>query len=110
MVDIPPNRPEYRRVLFHEPVSLEPDPTLSEIESAGGGLEGNYGSHTVAKDTFFISGEIPRQTTYEGRILGDIQYEPKQGKWETDELIMEERFVMRKVKGNPSVCQFLALL
>ncbi|KAF4999562.1 hypothetical protein FDECE_11483 [Fusarium decemcellulare] len=99
-VVVPPNRPEYRGVMLHEPISLEPDPTLDEIESAGGKLENNSQPQTVLDDTFLISSEIPRKTEYEGGIRGGIRYEPKSGKWETDELIMDERFVMCKLKDK----------
>ncbi|KAM5345916.1 hypothetical protein ACJ41O_011777 [Fusarium nematophilum] len=95
-VVVPPNRPAYRGVMFHEPISLEPDPTLDEIEGAGGKLENNEQPQTVLNDMFLISSEIPRLTEYEGGIRGGIRYEPESGEWETDEFIMDERFVMYK--------------
>ncbi|CAM1508878.1 Fc.00g026170.m01.CDS01 [Cosmosporella sp. VM-42] len=98
LVDVPLNRPEYRGVMFHEPISLEPDPTLNEIKEVGGRLQGSNGAHMVVNSTYFVSGEIPRQTAYEGGIPGGIRFE--NGKWETDELIMEERYVMCKIKGK----------
>lgn len=100
LVDVPPDRPAYRGVMFKQPISLEADPTLQEIEAAGGKLDGTREVRTTLDGMFLVSGEIPRQTEYESGIRGGIRFEPDTGKWETDELIKEERFIMCKIKGN----------
>ncbi|KAJ3539922.1 hypothetical protein NM208_g5287 [Fusarium decemcellulare] len=100
VVALPPGRPDYRGVMFDEPVSLEPDPALQEIQDAGGEIETIDEACTLVDGMFLISGDIPRQTAYEGGIPGGIRYDSATGKWTTDELIMEERFVMCKIKGK----------
>ncbi|KEZ45762.1 hypothetical protein SAPIO_CDS1565 [Scedosporium apiospermum] len=100
VVALPPNRPDYRGVMFDAPVSLEPDPTLQEIQDAGGNIEVIDQGRTVLDGMFFISGDIPRETSYEGGIPGGIRYSIESGKWTKDELIMEERYVMCNIKGK----------
>ncbi|VUC32464.1 unnamed protein product [Clonostachys rosea] len=100
VVALPPDRPDYRGVMFDAPVSLEPDPSLLEIENAGGKIETVHNACTVLDDMFFISGDIPRETSYEGGIPSGIRYSAQTGRWTTDELIMEERYVMCKIKDK----------
>ncbi|KAI8716721.1 Lactamase-B domain-containing protein [Fusarium sp. LHS14.1] len=99
-VALPPDRPDYRGVMFDEPISLEPDPTLEEIQGAGGEVETMSHASTVLDGMFLVSGDIPRRTAYEGGIPGGIRYDSTTEKWTRDELIMEERFVMCKLKGK----------
>ncbi|KAJ4252396.1 hypothetical protein NW762_010994 [Fusarium torreyae] len=100
IVALPLDKPDYRGVMFDQPISLEPDPTMKEIQDAGGRTIVVDQACTVLEDTFLISGEIPRQTPYEGGIPGGIRYDLSKAKWTQDELIMEERFVMCKLKGR----------
>lgn len=100
LVALPPNRPDYRGVMFDEPVSLEPDPTLQEIRDAGGSIEVIHEARTLLDGMFYISGDIPRKTSYEGGIPGGIRYSMQSGEWTEDELIMEERYVMCNLKGK----------
>ncbi|KAI8663748.1 Lactamase-B domain-containing protein [Fusarium keratoplasticum] len=100
VVALPPDRPDYRGAMFDEPVSLEPDPTLEEIQRAGGKVETVNHAGTVLDGMFLVSGDIPRRTAYEGGIPGGIRYDSTTKKWTPDELIMEERFVMCKLKGK----------
>ncbi|KAI1388388.1 Metallo-hydrolase/oxidoreductase [Hypoxylon trugodes] len=100
VVDVHPDRPEFRGVMTSEPISLEPDPSFEEIENAGAELVRSDEVHTALDDMFLISGEIPRLTEYEGGIRGGIRYNTENGKWETDELIMDERLVMCNLKGK----------
>ncbi|KAI4858747.1 Metallo-hydrolase/oxidoreductase [Hypoxylon rubiginosum] len=99
VVDLHPDRPDFRGVMAHEPISLEPDPSFAEIEEAGAAVFTSDEVHTALDDTFLISGSIPRRTSYEGGIRGGIRFTPE-GKWEKDELIMDERLVMCNLKGR----------
>ena len=102
IVDLHPNRPEYRGMLTPTGVaiSLEADPTFDEVENAGATLEKHGEAHTVLDDMFLVSGEIPRETAYELGIKGGIRYTPGAGKWITDELISDERHVVCNLKGE----------
>lgn len=100
IVDLHPNRPAYRG--FKTPkgnISLEADPTFSELEAAGGKVVKHAEDHTVLDDMFFVSGEIPRNAAYEVGIPNGIKLNDK-GAWEPDPLIKDERFVMCNLKGK----------
>ncbi|KAI6086599.1 Metallo-hydrolase/oxidoreductase [Hypoxylon rubiginosum] len=99
VVDLYPDRPDYRGVMVQQPISLEADPSFAEIEDAGATVFKSGDVHTALDDTFLISGAIPRRTTYEGGIRGGIRFTPE-GNWEKDELIMDERLVMCNLKGR----------
>lgn len=53
---------------------------------------------TLLDDFFMISGEVPRVTSYEIGLKG--QMAKINGKWEKDELIKDEQFLMVNVKGK----------
>lgn len=100
-VDVHPERPELRGfTLMGNPVSLEPDPTFEEMSDAGAKLVKEKDGHTALDDTFFISGEIPRVTDYEKGALGGLTLDVNAGKWENDEMIKDERFVVINLKGT----------
>ncbi len=48
---------------------------------------------------FYLSDEIPRVTSYEKGLLGQVRQTPV-GEWEKDELIMDERFVAVHVRDK----------
>jgi 7,8-dihydropterin-6-yl-methyl-4-(beta-D-ribofuranosyl)aminobenzene 5'-phosphate synthase len=100
-VDLHPARPTYRGI--QAPglpiVSLEADPEFEEIEHAGGVVEKWDQPHTAAGGMFVVSGEIPRVTEYERGLLFGMRYEKEKGKWEQDEKMADERFLMCRLKG-----------
>ncbi|KNG90642.1 hypothetical protein ANOM_001319 [Aspergillus nomiae NRRL 13137] len=100
VVDVHPNRPAYRGVQADRPISLEADPSFEELEAAGARLLKSHQPHTVLDDFFLISGEIPRETSYEDGIYGGLRYNEDTKQWEEDTLIMEERYVMCNLKGK----------
>ncbi len=109
-VDLHPNRPAYRGFLGPAgPVSLERDPTFEEIEAAGAKVVKNDQPHTILEDMFLVSGEIPRVTPYEKGFQRGMRFNEETSAWESDELILDERFLMCNVKGKSSAC-FKALL
>ncbi|KAF2864650.1 metallo-beta-lactamase superfamily protein [Massariosphaeria phaeospora] len=104
-VDLHPSRPTYRGVSTSMGVlSLEADPTFQEIEDAGGKVEKLDAAHEILESYFLVSGEIPRVTEYEHGIKGGVRFEEGsgdgEGKWMTDELILDERFVVCHVKDK----------
>ena len=100
-VDLHPNRPTYRGFLGPAgPVSLERDPTFEEIEAAGATVVKNDLPHTILDNTFLVSGEIPRVTPYEEGFKRGMRFNQDTGSWESDELILDERFLMCNVRGG----------
>ncbi|RAL02878.1 MBL fold metallo-hydrolase [Aspergillus ibericus CBS 121593] len=107
IVDLHPDRPEYRGMAIgKEIISLQADPTFEEIEHAGGEIRKEAEGHTILDDFFYISGEIPRRTTYETGLKGGMRFEKDQdeneeeGDWFSDEIIADERFLMCNLKGK----------
>ena len=97
-VDLHPSRPTYRGAASPMGImSLEADPSFSEISDAGGVIEKHSQTHEVLDSYFLISGEIPRVTEWEKGFRIGVRFED--GKWVPDELIMDERFVLCHVKG-----------
>jgi 7,8-dihydropterin-6-yl-methyl-4-(beta-D-ribofuranosyl)aminobenzene 5'-phosphate synthase len=51
-------------------------------------------------DTLWISGEIPRRTAYERGLPGQVARATDSDPWESDELLMDERFCAVHVRGR----------
>ena len=95
VVDVHPDRPiargiapspNYDKIIGRLPA----DPAFKEIEELGGVVERNMLGHTVADGMVWVSGEIPRETSFEGGILGGVRWvdEPGQagGQWIKEEV------------------------
>lgn len=99
IVDLHPDRPNQRGVQLPSGAMamLPPEPTFEAIEAAGGVIERNADTHTVAG--FFVgSGEIERVTSYETGLFG--HHTNRTGTWEPDPLILDERFFAARVAGR----------
>jgi len=105
VVDLHPDRPLARGIAPGGTVigRLPEDPTFEQIEAAGGKVELHSHHHTVGGMTVWISGEIPRVTSYEEGLPGAVTWyvdENGQGDWQPDELILDERYAVINVKGK----------
>jgi 7,8-dihydropterin-6-yl-methyl-4-(beta-D-ribofuranosyl)aminobenzene 5'-phosphate synthase len=76
---------------------LPPEPTIAELEQAGGDVVLNGETHAVA-GLFVGSGEIDRVTAYETGLAGHHTWRGEVG--EADPLIMDERFLAAHVRGR----------
>ncbi|ETN39068.1 uncharacterized protein HMPREF1541_05290 [Cyphellophora europaea CBS 101466] len=100
-VDLHPNRPEFRGMMTPRgPVTLEADPTIAQLETAGAKIDLNTDAHAILGQMFYVSGEIPRTTSYETGIANGIRLDTKEVGWQEDPLIMDERFVMCHLEGK----------
>jgi len=65
-------------------------------------VETSKEGHAVADGTVWVSGEIPRTTTFETGMPGAIRYFEKDGSgfWEKEEHIMDERYACIDVTGK----------
>ncbi|KAF7376235.1 hypothetical protein MSAN_00038700 [Mycena sanguinolenta] len=106
IVDCHPNRPISRgmsRGPLYDKVfaALPDDPSFEEIEAAGGVVEKHEESHAVAGGGVWVSGIIPRLTSFEGGVRGGKRWVAEEGgKWITDELILDERYAVVDVAGK----------
>ena len=76
---------------------LVPDP--ERLSGAGANVLNTSEPQSVADGAFYVSGEIPRVTSYEAGVPNHLA-RGVDGKWEPDPLITDERFVSVKVKGK----------
>lgn len=79
IVDVHPDRPISRGIApgptFDKIIcALPPDPSFVQIEEAGGTVEKHAEGHAVADGTVWISGEIPRVTTFEIGMLSGVRW------------------------------------
>jgi 7,8-dihydropterin-6-yl-methyl-4-(beta-D-ribofuranosyl)aminobenzene 5'-phosphate synthase len=65
--------------------ALPIDPSFEEIASAGGTVETHAKGHAVAGGTVWVSGEIPRVSTFEEGIFGGRTWTEDNG-WVKDEV------------------------
>ncbi|KAI6032946.1 metallo-beta-lactamase protein [Pisolithus orientalis] len=108
VVDLHPDRPTARGIAIpptYETIigRLPADPTFELITSAGGVVEKHAEGHTVAGATIYVSGEIPRVTTFEQGLLGAVRFveeDSKPGRWTSEPHIMDERYVAVDVIGK----------
>lgn len=101
VISLHPERPVHRGLMTPMgPISIQADPSFEELTTAGASVVLNSEDHTILDGTFFISGEIPRVTTYETGLPNGIRLNPEDGTWIEDKMIQDERFVMCKLKGK----------
>lgn len=77
---------------------LVPDP--ERLSKAGANVVSSREPQSVADGTFFVSGEIPRVTSYEAGVPNHLTRSADGNSWEPDPLIMDERFVSVHVKNK----------
>ena len=80
-------------MIVHEPV---PDPKL--LAEAGARVVETREPQLIAGGAFYLSGEIPRKTSYEVGLPGHMRRAADGRSWEPDPLLMDERFVSVRVK------------
>lgn len=78
-MDVHPDRPISRGIApgpkFDKVIcAIPPDPSFAQIEEAGGTVEKHAEGHAVAGGTVWISGEIPRVTTFEIGMLSGVRW------------------------------------
>jgi 7,8-dihydropterin-6-yl-methyl-4-(beta-D-ribofuranosyl)aminobenzene 5'-phosphate synthase len=107
VLDLHPDRPEVRGIApppGHKVVAaLAEDPTFHAMEQAGGVVSKSKEGHSVASDTVWVSGEIPRVSGFEAGLIGGrtwITDSKGQGSWVKDEAIMDERYAAIDVVGK----------
>ena len=77
---------------------LVPDP--ARLADAGASVVNTREPQSVGGGAFYVSGEIPRVTSYEAGVPNHLTRSLDGASWEPDPLIMDERFVSVNVKGK----------
>jgi 7,8-dihydropterin-6-yl-methyl-4-(beta-D-ribofuranosyl)aminobenzene 5'-phosphate synthase len=75
-------------------------PSVEELVRAGASVVNTREAQTAVGGVFYVSGEIPRVTSYEVGLPGHVRRDADGRAWKPDPLIMDERFVSVHVKGK----------
>mmetsp|Transcript_1917 Transcript_1917/g.2314 ORF Transcript_1917/g.2314 Transcript_1917/m.2314 type:complete len:177 (-) Transcript_1917:435-965(-) len=79
---------------------MKPDnPTIEELGGTMIHTTLNGKGHLVGNGCFYVSGEIPRKTSFELGIPGHFTG-LEDGNWVPDEDVMDERYVACKIRGR----------
>uniref|UniRef100_A0A383WLF3 Metallo-beta-lactamase domain-containing protein n=1 Tax=Tetradesmus obliquus TaxID=3088 RepID=A0A383WLF3_TETOB len=116
--DLHPKRPQRRGLQFPNgevvPFNNEPElqqlqqpgieePELQQLQQPGIEVQLHEQGHCLLDGAFYVSGGIPRNTSYEaGNPMHASQWEPD-GAWQADELVADERYLAARVKGRGTV-------
>jgi 7,8-dihydropterin-6-yl-methyl-4-(beta-D-ribofuranosyl)aminobenzene 5'-phosphate synthase len=79
---------------------MEDVPSAAALEANGARVISTRDAQTIADDTMFISGEIPRRSGFEIGLPGQHRRTEDGKGWEPDELLLDERFVAVNVRGK----------
>jgi 7,8-dihydropterin-6-yl-methyl-4-(beta-D-ribofuranosyl)aminobenzene 5'-phosphate synthase len=78
----------------------EPVPNPDTLTKAGANVVNTRDPRVIAGGAFYVSGEIPRVTSYEAGVPNHLRRSADEQSWEPDPLIMDERFVSVQVKDK----------
>jgi len=79
---------------------MEDVPSVADLEANGGKVVSSRAALTIAGNTVFVSGEIPRTSGFETGLPGQHRRTEDGTGWELDELLMDERFIAVNVRGK----------
>jgi len=101
--------------LHHKPISTRglksrgkiypmtpPNPSVAELESLGAKVQLHKKGHVTCGGCFYVSGEIPRKTSFETGLTGHFT-QIKDGHWVPDADILDERYIACKIRGRGTV-------
>jgi 7,8-dihydropterin-6-yl-methyl-4-(beta-D-ribofuranosyl)aminobenzene 5'-phosphate synthase len=99
LVNLHPDRPDQRGFMTPAGVfaMFPPEPALEAIAVAGAEIASHASVHPVA-DLFLVSGDIPRQTSYETGFPGHSSW--RHGRMTPDPELHDERFLAARVRGR----------
>jgi 7,8-dihydropterin-6-yl-methyl-4-(beta-D-ribofuranosyl)aminobenzene 5'-phosphate synthase len=80
--------------------AFEDVPTPAMLEQQGALVVHATEAQLILDDLFYVSGEIPRVTTFESGMPGQYRRTEDGSGWEPDPLLMDERFVAVRVKDK----------
>ncbi len=86
-----------------EVIRFEQMPDANELAHAGAKVVNTDQPQFIADGAFYLSGEIPRLTSYEKGLPGHVCRASDVQNWEPDPLILDERFISVHVKDKGQV-------
>jgi 7,8-dihydropterin-6-yl-methyl-4-(beta-D-ribofuranosyl)aminobenzene 5'-phosphate synthase len=79
---------------------MEDVPSVEALTANGARVVNTRDAQLLLDDLAYVSGEIPRVTSFEQGLKGQHRRKLDGSGWELDELIMDERFVAVNVRGK----------
>ena len=79
---------------------MEDIPSVDELNASGAKVIVTKESQLLLDGMFFVSGEIPRTTSFERGYPGQVRRTADGRGWEPDELLMDERWIGVNVAGK----------
>lgn len=79
---------------------LEDVPSVETLEQAGGEVTNDGQARLLLDNIFYLSGEIPRTTTYEMGIPVQVKRDAPSADWEPDPWVMDERYLAVNVRDK----------
>jgi 7,8-dihydropterin-6-yl-methyl-4-(beta-D-ribofuranosyl)aminobenzene 5'-phosphate synthase len=79
---------------------FEPVPTVAELAAHGAQVVNDGGARLLLEDHFYLSGEIPRVSSFEKGRPDHLCRRSAAADWEPDPLIMDERYLAVQVAGK----------
>jgi 7,8-dihydropterin-6-yl-methyl-4-(beta-D-ribofuranosyl)aminobenzene 5'-phosphate synthase len=74
-------------------------PSVADLTAHGADVVVTAEPQSILDGTFFVSGEIPRVTTFERGMPGQVR-RAADGTWEPDELVIDERWLAARAAGK----------
>jgi 7,8-dihydropterin-6-yl-methyl-4-(beta-D-ribofuranosyl)aminobenzene 5'-phosphate synthase len=71
-----------------------------ELERRGAAIVNSPDARAIMEQMFYVSGEIPRVTSYERGLPPHVRLAQDGVTWEPDPLILDERYIAAHVKGK----------
>ena len=79
---------------------IVPVSTPFELEQAGARPVVTTDPQQLMDGSFYLSGEIPRITSFERGLRGHVRRSDEDGTWKPDPLIMDERYLVVAIRGR----------
>ena len=79
---------------------MESIPTGEDLSKLGAKVICTDQPHFIGNGAFYLSGEIPRVTSYEKGLINQVRRLNDGANWEPDPLVMDERYVSVNLKGR----------
>jgi 7,8-dihydropterin-6-yl-methyl-4-(beta-D-ribofuranosyl)aminobenzene 5'-phosphate synthase len=80
------------------PFQIVPPPEV--LAAHGAEVVSDYAARTLLDDSFFLSGEIPRVTSFEKGRQDHLCRDNPAGPWRPDPLLMDERYLVANLRGK----------
>jgi 7,8-dihydropterin-6-yl-methyl-4-(beta-D-ribofuranosyl)aminobenzene 5'-phosphate synthase len=75
-------------------------PGIADLTAHGAEVVCTTEPQSLLDDMFYVSGEVPRVTSFERGLPGQVRKTEDGSGWEPDELLMDERWLAVSVKGK----------